>query len=203
MTEQEWFTGSDPTALLDFIQAQASARQLRLFALACCRRIWQRLAATSRQAVKILERCVDGHGTAQERQEAIRSAEREEIATVGPARAAARAVSSAWAATDHARSAAAKAAEDGVRERLCQAGLLRCFFGNPFRPVALDPGWLTPTVRQVAQAIYDERRFTEMGILADVLEEAGCTDASVLGHCRQGGEHARGCFVVDLVLGRR
>jgi hypothetical protein len=112
-------------------------------------------------------------------------------------------MSSAWAATEHARSAAAKAAADGVQERLCQAGLLRCLFGNPFRPVSLDPGWLMPTVRQVTQAIYDERRFTEMGILADALEEAGCTDASLLGHCRQGGEHACGCFALDRVLGRR
>ena len=80
--------------------------------------------------------------------------------------------------------------------------LLRDIFGNPFRPVAADPAWLTPTVQSIAAAIYEYRAFDRLPILADALEEAGCTNADVLLHCRQPGEHVRGCWVVDLMLGK-
>lgn len=83
--------------------------------------------------------------------------------------------------------------------------LFRDIFGNPFRPVNIDPAWLAwnnGTVVKLAQAIYDERAFNRMPILAEALEEAGCTDAGILEHCRSGGGHARGCWVVDLLLGR-
>jgi hypothetical protein len=79
---------------------------------------------------------------------------------------------------------------------------LRDVFGNPFRPVTLDPAWRTANVVSLARAIYDERAFDRMPILADALEDAGCTSADVLEHCRRPGEHVRGCWVVDLVLGK-
>jgi hypothetical protein len=81
------------------------------------------------------------------------------------------------------------------------APLVRCIVGNPFRPATLDPTWLTADVRGLAVAAYEERAFDRLPILADALAEAGCDDESVLGHCRGGGPHARGCWVVDLVLG--
>jgi hypothetical protein len=79
--------------------------------------------------------------------------------------------------------------------------------GNPFRPVALNPSWLTPTVTSLAQAIYDNRQlpsghFDNMGVLADALEEAGCDNADLLNHCRSAGPHVRGCWPVDLLLGK-
>ena len=83
-----------------------------------------------------------------------------------------------------------------------QIGLLHCIFGNPFRPATLDPARRTATVTSLAQAIYNERAFDRLPILADALEDAGCTSADVLSHCRSGGEHVRGCWVVDLVLGK-
>jgi hypothetical protein len=52
----------------------------------------------------------------------------------------------------------------------------------------------------LAQVIYDERRFADLPILADALEEAGCTNTDILDHCRLPGEHVRGCWVVDLIL---
>lgn len=79
--------------------------------------------------------------------------------------------------------------------------LVRCVFGNPFRPAASDPRWLTPTVVALAQGIYDDRAFNRLPVLADALEEAGCTDPAILEHCRGPGPHARGCWVVDLLLG--
>jgi hypothetical protein len=72
--------------------------------------------------------------------------------------------------------------------------------GNPFRPVTLDRSWQTTTTMALAQAIYDERAFERLPVLADALEESGCTDAEILNHCRIPGVHVRGCWVVDLVL---
>jgi hypothetical protein len=87
-------------------------------------------------------------------------------------------------------------------ENQAQACLVRDILGNPFRPVRVDPVWQTGTVVSLAQAIYDERAFDRLPILADALEDAGCTNADILNHCRQPGEHVRGCWVVDLLLGK-
>src|SRR6185369_15625565 len=86
--------------------------------------------------------------------------------------------------------------------RASQATLLKDIFGNPFRPVAVDPAWLTSTVVALAEGIYADRAFDRMPSLADALEDAGCDNADILNHCRQPGEHVRGCWVVDLVLGK-
>jgi hypothetical protein len=86
-----------------------------------------------------------------------------------------------------------------------QLALLHDVFGNPFRPLDLYPTWLAwngGTIPKLAQAIYDERRFADLPILADALEEAGCDNADVLAHCRSEGQHVRGCWVVDLLLGK-
>ena len=80
------------------------------------------------------------------------------------------------------------------------ATLLRDIFGNRFRPVTLDPRWLTSSVLDLARAIYDERAFERMPILADALMDAGCDNNDILNHCRNGGPHVRGCWVVDLIL---
>jgi hypothetical protein len=82
-----------------------------------------------------------------------------------------------------------------------QCGFIRDIF-NPFRPVTIDPTWSTLTVKHLAGAIYDDRAFERLPILADALEEAGCTNADILAHCRGPGPHVRGCWVVDLVLGK-
>lgn len=92
-----------------------------------------------------------------------------------------------------------------AKEAIWQKGmcLLREIDGNPFRPVALDPAWLTSTVVTLAEGIYQARAFDRMPILADALEDAGCDHADILTHCRQPGEHVRGCWVVDLLTGRK
>jgi hypothetical protein len=84
------------------------------------------------------------------------------------------------------------------------AVLLRDFLGNPFRPVAIIPSrksWRGGLLVSVARRMYDSRDFGDMPVLADALEEAGCQDQDILGHCRSGGEHVRGCWVIDLILG--
>lgn len=81
-------------------------------------------------------------------------------------------------------------------------GLLRCIFGNPFRPATLDSAWLTPAVVDLARPIYDQRTFEQMPELANALEIEGCIDKNVLEHCRGQGPHVRGCWVLDLILGK-
>jgi hypothetical protein len=83
-----------------------------------------------------------------------------------------------------------------------QSDRLRCIFGNPFRPTMLAPEWLTPDVVALALGIYAERAFDRMPILGDALEDAGCADPGLLAHCRETGEHVRGCWVIDALLGK-
>src|SRR5207248_5032085 len=83
------------------------------------------------------------------------------------------------------------------------ATIMRDIVGNPFRPVRADPRWLTSDVLALAASIYAERAFDRLPILADALQDAGCENADVLGHCRDPQlTHVRGCWVVDLVLGK-
>jgi hypothetical protein len=78
--------------------------------------------------------------------------------------------------------------------------VIRDIFGNPYRPVSIDPRWLTSTVIDLATAIYTEKAFDRLPALADALTDAGCDDEQVLGHCRSAGPHVRGCWVVDKLL---
>ena len=109
----------------------------------------------------------------------------------------------AWNAAWHV---ALSRVDSDPAECLAQCDLLRDSFANPFRPVSFDAAWLRwhdRCVVKMAQSIYDERRFDELPILADALEEAGCGNEEILKHCRQPAEHARGCWVVDAILGKR
>lgn len=84
-----------------------------------------------------------------------------------------------------------------------QCGVIRDIFGNPFRPVTFDPGWRTEPAVALARRMYDAREFAAMPVLADALEDAGCDHPDILAHCRDPqGVHVRGCWAVDLVLGK-
>lgn len=71
-----------------------------------------------------------------------------------------------------------------------------CRFAGP------KENWLTPTVVALAVSIFIDSAFDRMPILADALEEAGCDNPDILNHCRGACSHVRGCWVVDLVLGK-
>jgi hypothetical protein len=82
--------------------------------------------------------------------------------------------------------------------------VLADLLGYPGHIPAVGQAWLSwnnRTIPRLAQAIYDEYAFGRLPILADALEEAGCDDADILAHCRSGGEHVRGCWALDWVLG--
>jgi hypothetical protein len=99
---------------------------------------------------------------------------------------------------------------EGLEPGLCtidtnvesHAKLFREIVGNPFRIVTFDPAWRSTTAIGLAESMYTARDFAAMPILADALEEAGCDHPDVLAHCRGPGPHVRGCWLVDLVLGK-
>jgi hypothetical protein len=91
---------------------------------------------------------------------------------------------------------------DGAGERQAQVRLMRCIFGNPFRPISFESRRLGCPAVSLAQSIYDDRALDRLLELAQALEKAGCHDAEILAHCRRPGPHVRGCWVVDLLLGK-
>jgi hypothetical protein len=216
--EGDWLGGTDPQEMLLGLPAAVPDRRLRLFALACCRRVEARLTHTlSRQALLLAERYTNGSATDEE----MRALSSQFLGEYNARLAAAGGDWNATSTTDlHAAYAltrnafparaaleAVAAAEDKSEERSVQCRLLRCIFGNPFRrPPRPEPAWLAwygGSVVRLARAIYDGRKFEWMPVLADALEEAGCRDEDILGHSReQGGVHARGCWLLDLLLNR-
>jgi hypothetical protein len=212
-----WADGHDVRWMLGRAGWRATDRQVRLFLVACCRRIWAYLDERSRRVVEVAERFADGSADSDELAAAHQAAvaAREAGAPGAPAQATAANLLyssvEALAVVEGATRAASCVGNrvngpgwfDAMRqERQCQAGLLRDIFGDPFRPAGFDPRWRSETAVALAAGIYAERAFDRMPVLADGLEEAGCDSAEVLLHCRGDGPHTRGCWVVDLVLGK-
>jgi hypothetical protein len=84
-----------------------------------------------------------------------------------------------------------------------QCRIIREIFANPSRPVMFSPSWRTDTALSLAGQMYESRDFGAMPILADALQDAGCENEAILNHCQDAEQtHIRGCWVVDLVLGK-
>jgi hypothetical protein len=193
MTEAEWLACTEPYSMLEFLRRRVSQRKLRLFPVGCFRSGVPRTPPQMAAALDLIERYADGKATEADVRSTSKGATFSLLTTVchpdpydyavhggiwfGPAR---------------------------KRPTLAVA-ILRDLFGNPFRPVALDAAclaWNDGTIPKLAQAIYDERAFDRLAILADALEDAGCTDTDILGHLRSPGPHVRGCWPVDALLGK-
>jgi hypothetical protein len=207
MTEREWLECADPRPMLEFLRGQASERKLRLFACACCRAVWALLTdQRSRQAVEVAERYADGLVGAETLAAASQAAWK---AWVDPASSAACDVADgdpALAAAEASKHAS-WASQRPLRadEFQVQAHLLRDIIANPFRallPRPFSPPCAESLAGSIARVIYEEHRFGDLPVLADALEEAGCADAELLAHLRAPGPHIRGCWALDLVLGR-
>lgn len=227
-TERAWQQSTMPSSLLLTLKGKRLPRRRRLFAVACCRRwLQEMLDPESRHAVEVAERYVDGLADRDELEAAYRTAQEVAVRRLMPCHTAAESNSgelwSVWRLSHVAQlTCAPSGIEDAAiellkravhlgsvhenQEKRVQSGYIRDIFGNPFRPPpAIEPSWLywnDGIVPKLAQAIYDDRAFDRLPILADALEEAGCTNADMLNHCRQPGEHVRGCWVVDLLLGK-
>jgi len=194
MTEQEWLECTDPQNMLEFVGSQASDRKLRLFACACCRRLpLVTEVGRNLRAVEAAEHYADGLVPKRDLKKARK------VAGLGQRL-------TSFEPFDEALQAVQLAAQWTPPARQRQfADVLRDVAGNPFRPVTLRytwRAWQGGTVVKLAQAIYDERRFEDLPVLADALEDAGCADAAVLAHCRGPGEHVRGCWLLDGLLGK-
>jgi len=210
--ESEWLTCTNPAVLVQRKNPHATSRKRRLCACACCRHVWDRLRdSRSRQAVEVAERFVDGLATPEELKQAHAGAAAVASAT-GKRYWEDVAFAAQGATSEHARPITALNAILGrsrgrkFDEAAVVASLFRDILGNPFRRLlGIDASvlaWNEGTVPRLAQAIYDEHAFDRLPILADALEEAGCRDADMLYHSRGPGPHARGCWVLDLILGK-
>jgi hypothetical protein len=208
MTEQEWLASSVPDDLLMHLTPATSDRKLRLFACACCRRIWDLLPqGAGRQAVEMSESFADGDVRAEDLYRswlAAKTLVADDEARVG---AWNRLIAAEVEARDAARSRAWSAARTVVadadrQERQAQCDLLRDIF-NPFHVPAPPGSWLSNEAKELCDQIYQERAFDRMPILADNLEKGGCPDTGLLAHCRGRAAHVRGCWAIDLLTGRK
>ena len=194
MTETEWLQASEPLSMLEHLKGSASERKLRLFGALG---LWEyvRFRPDLRNGIcprwaNITEQYADGE-VGFEDWNGVRTSVHGTFHDVDPHQQAMKGVDWALACCDHEPS-----------ESLLLAEFLRDLFGNPFRPVPLDPSWLTSDVVAIARGIYQDREFQRMPMLADALQDAGCCEHDLLEHCRQPIQHVRGCWVVDLVTKR-
>jgi hypothetical protein len=182
MTEAQWLACDDVRELFHH-RGRTDFRRLRLFQCACCRQVWGLFGHGGQQAaVEVAERYADGGATKDEYMEVMPEWQE------------------AWQVTWEAASGWA-----GGNEK--QAALFRDIF-NPFS-ASIEATVLTPTVANLAAVAYEERALpsgeldtARLGILADALEEAGCAGPELLGHLRAPGPHVRGCWAIDLILGK-
>jgi hypothetical protein len=222
MTGLDWRACTDPKPMLALVAGSGGAteRKLRLLSAACCRRIWPFLTdARSREAVEVVELYADGVLSWRRLAQASRGAARAARKPHGPTRAASlaaqvgrqRAVARYSYSAAVASTACRYAAQAGAGEEPAwQAALVRDVFPDPSALTRLaaswQPAWNDRTLVCLAQAAYDEcvlpagtLDVARVGVLADALEDAGCT-GGLLEHLRGLAPHVRGCWAVDALL---
>jgi hypothetical protein len=221
MTEREWQECEDPDQVLRFqlelLGSSISDRKLRLLVCGLCRRVWYLLKdRQSRRAVEVAERFADQAAGGQELAKACQGAwdtwtKWPRIDAIGYKAICAATYAAVpfidWGEAnrvlEYTLAAEVRLVPEDARRDRCH--LLRCLFSNPLRLVAAESSWLKwqeRTIPKLAAAIYEDRRFEDLPILADALEEAGCGNEDIMRHCREPGAHVRGCWVVDLLLGK-
>jgi len=200
---------TDPTPLIAYVRGRATGRQLALAAIALCRSDRDLMRpGYSRDGVVWSERVTDGEIAPDD----LGGLDPGADYLMGAAANRCRCV--AGLATDgdlvRAHDSLAEVVEilidqdwDNTRRLKRMAEVCRDVFGNPFRPVSFSQEWRTETAAGLARQMYRSRKFSALPILADALQDAGCEDEHLLSHCRGPAPHVRGCWVVDLVLGKR
>ncbi|HZU37208.1 MAG TPA: hypothetical protein VFA18_14900 [Gemmataceae bacterium] len=213
MTQYDWLHADEPQTMLLFLRdsQKLNDRELRLFTVACCRRVWQNLThEKSRRAVEVAEEFAD-------QEERLDRASRLH-ALLGLLRTWKDAGADGLLvannpfrlATEYASWAVKQTIvqPEQAKERKAQADLVRDIFGNPFQDVSFDPAWRTPAVLESARRVYEDRHLPAgtldaglLAALAEALQQAGCRESRLLEHLRQPADHVRGCWVLDLLLG--
>jgi hypothetical protein len=228
-TEPEWLACTEPDKILSFDPTKAISRKARLFAVACCRRIWNLLPEfANRWEVDVAEAFADGRASEVELQICQSETSWDELddnvtgarwasfachhvtdidavaCAIETGRFAATAFDAQWDPDMDPDVSDLPPRSSPIWEaRVEQSDYLRDIFGPlPFRPVTIDPRWLTSSVVDLAAAIYEERACDRLPILADALMDAGCDNDEIIQHCRGGWVHVRGCWVIDLLLDR-
>jgi hypothetical protein len=207
MTEVEWLTATDPAGMIEFARSKISERRTRLLTVAACRISEAITDPCCLNALDAAEQYSDGLISAKALRDAeqMANASRKAKRLDFPDSAAKMTASKKLPAPVIFRCLYfhGRLKKPDLKVQLCS--LIREVVGNPFCPCAISIEWLAwndGTVFKIAQAIYEDRAFDRMPILADALEDAGCADADMLRHCREPGEHVRGCWVIDLLLGK-
>lgn len=223
MRKREWARCSNPERMLFQVwglKQPANARRLRLFTLSAGRRLWEQVTDEACQsAVQLAWRQAESAVSAEEvagQLGTLRPAYDEALATDSLERA--RIVNVlAVLLTDPGPAAMALIRPHSLvggaqlipllnpSEMSACCGLLREFFADRGFSPTIEPAllsWNSGAIPRLASVVYEDQAFDRLPILADALEEAGCTDADILAHCRKPGEHWRGCWVVDLILGK-
>jgi hypothetical protein len=229
MNEQDWDTSLDLQVMLGVVGGQLGSRQSRLFACGCCRLVWPLLADPAwRQAVQVSEAFAEGRVDSRELATAWRQGwAADSPDSAGSASLYTSSISPSPSTVAHLVQRAAwwkalrevggseppwttqqRAAGEEARRQLeqQQCNLLREIAGNPFHRLHIDSLWHEVNdgaVQQLATLIDREHDFSYLPILADALEDAGCNDHVLLGHCRRAGGHVLGCWVLDALLGRK
>lgn len=219
MTEHEWLNSADLESKLAHAPSFASNRKLLLFSCACCRRVWDKLdSLLCHPLVEAAERFADDlrHSSelteiGQELWEFVQSEKAADRVKCWSAFGAAFSLRYApsWSvkhtsivANSIRRSVGTACPDLAIQEMQQQVSLLCDILGNPFRLSSFDPRWRTSSVLDLVQTTYASRSFDLMPILADALMDAGCADEETINHCRREGGHVRGCWVIDLTLGK-
>jgi hypothetical protein len=198
MTEAEWLVAAEPEPMFDALGGVGSDRKFRLFVAVVWRAMADAFASYPINADRLLAQAEVAEVWADEGRcpptDRVQGGSNWRPPLTTPAQGARRVV---WIAFN------LPLLEDRERAHTIPfPALIRDLFGNPFRPVAVDPVWRTSTVVSLAEGVYAERAFDRLPILADALQDTGCESPDVLDHCRGPGPHARGCWVVDLLLGK-
>ena len=216
MTEAEWLESGEPLKLVQHLIGAAGERRLRLAACGCCRLFRSRLyLPIALAALDLCERLAENLRDETARREL--GGARQEL--LGFTRHRYSVVEQGNALRAVASAARPVGDPDTYRQDVCHVVItllepsnrlrrtqlyrvLRDIFGSPFRPVTFSPEWRTDTALTLTRTMYESCDFSAMPILADALQDAWCASAEVLDHCRGPGPHVRGCWVVDLVLGK-
>ncbi len=216
MDQNEWTTSTDTRKMLRFIRDTISERKIRLFAVGCCRRGWAAMDEELQNAVLLAEAVADDPSLLGEAKECGNriwarfmkiGLEQEDFADLVASIARANRRDKSYAVNiDQLVCNLEKVAKSNVDWFVKSPPLheiLRDVVGDPFAEVRWNENWYTEDVRRMARRIYDERRFNEVPLLADALEEAGRAVQSILAHCRDANDDVRGCWCLDSILGKR